>query len=144
MEMSTSLYLPSSAMHRLNTEPGLFDVWASTSGPPGAVLSSTTFQTLPSALPVTPDFHPGGSSPTLALSKLSRVGVGPPAQALVEKAATTSRDTTCMVQPPGSWQAEALEGQTLRPRQPPRAPPRCSGAQVSKATPCAPGNDKAD
>src|SRR5438067_765577 len=80
IEISTSLYLPFSAMQTLKIELGFLEVWASTSDPPGAVLSSTIFQTLPSAvLPVTPDFQPSGNEPTLDLSKLRRIAACSPA-----------------------------------------------------------------
>src|SRR5262249_36797978 len=102
MEMSTSLYLPSSRMQRLKIGLSLVDVWASTSGPPGAVLSSTIFQTLPSALPVTPDFQPAGSSPTFALGKVNFM-VGSPAQA-ADMSSTPVNERTRMVRPPhGCW-----------------------------------------
>src|SRR6516162_11673678 len=68
METSRSLYLPSSQMQTLNTEPGFFEVCDSTSGPPGASLSSSSFHTLPSALPpVTPEVQPLGSLPRSSL-----------------------------------------------------------------------------
>ena len=96
MEMSTSLYLPPSKTQRLNTGPGFFEVWARTSGPSGAVLSSTVFQTLPSALPVTPDFQPAGSSPTLALAKFNFTGAGSPAQLGDMRNNTPTRERTRM------------------------------------------------
>src|SRR5262249_59697512 len=61
-----------SATHRLNIEPGLSAVWARAKPDfDGAVLSSTTFHTLPSPAPVLSAFHPAGTFPRSAFPNVN-------------------------------------------------------------------------
>src|SRR5205823_1348122 len=74
-----SLYLPSGRTHRLNTKPGLAAVWASAKPLfDGAVSSATTFQTLPSPLPVLSVTQPAGTLPrSPLLNRIARVFSAP-------------------------------------------------------------------
>src|SRR5262249_40469532 len=96
----------SSATQMLKTPPGLLASCAKATPPlEGAVLSSTTFQSLPSPLPVFSTFQPAGTLPISALLKV-RILPSSAHAAVPATASTASAVVHRIVRSPGTEEME--------------------------------------